>query len=259
MPHSCSCGMRTLQCYPTQITCIKAKWTLKCAPSSGCRVRATLKTASPVLTEDPEGLGSPQETPRKGGTSGLPRAFSVCPSGEVRVPWGRAHRTSHRGDRQASRREGRALKKQGGVDSGHGHRPWGFKPRPRVLGTRGCGDSMSRTFLLSGPPARAWPRRGATGALARPLPPVSAGFGVSSEPQITFPPPSASCGRAFPCDIYCGHCVQAACRLGRKEANYCLWGAWSAVRVPARLPVFVRRAGRQATGHKLGLESRSEP
>lgn len=49
------------------------------------------------------------------------------------------------------------------------------------------------------------------------------------------------------------------CKLGRKEANYSLWGAWSAVRVPAGLVALVRRANSQTTRHNLRLKSRSEP
>lgn len=76
------------------------------------------------------------------------------------------HRTSHGENRQASRRKGSIKEKLGGVDSGHDQCPWGFKPRPRVLGTCGCRDSMNRTRLLSRPLARAWPPRGAAGAVA---------------------------------------------------------------------------------------------
>lgn len=44
------------------------------------------------------------------------------------------------------------------------------------------------------------------------------------------------------------------CKLGRKEANYSLWGAWSAVRVPAGLVALVRRANSQTTRHNPETE-----
>lgn len=65
----------------------------------------------------------------------------------------------------------------------------------KALGTRACRDSVNRTHLLSGPLARAWPPRGATGAMAPPLALVSAErLSVCSEPQIMLPPPGAGCG-----------------------------------------------------------------
>ena len=83
---------------------------------------------------------------------------------------------------------------------------------------------VANVLVVSSPDAGSWELASA------------GGFCVCSEPQIMFPSPGPAAGwRIPPCDIYCGHFVRAVCKLCRKEVNYSLQGASSAVRVPARL------------------------
>lgn len=131
---------------------------------------------------------------------------------------------------------------------------------PRVLGAGGCGDSENGAGLPARPPARARPRRRAAGAGPCPWLRHLQDSVSSLIPGLRFrhPAPRGQLwAAAFPHVTFTAATLYAAvCKLGRKEANYCRRGAGSTVRVPARLPALVRRAGSQATGPGAGAQVR---